>query len=35
VIHPLMAAGARRLVVANRTADRARALAARFPGAAG
>jgi shikimate dehydrogenase len=35
VIGPLTEAGAKRVVVANRTADRARALAARFAGAAG
>jgi len=35
VVGPLIEAGVGRLVIANRTADRARALAARFPGAAG
>src|SRR5687767_143361 len=35
VAGPLVEAGVARLVIANRTADRARALAARFPGALG
>ena len=35
VIAPLMEAGARQLVIANRTAERARSLAARFPPATG
>jgi shikimate dehydrogenase len=35
VVQPLIAAGIARLVIANRTAERARALAARFPGLRG
>jgi len=35
VLQPLLTAGARRLVVANRAVERARALAARFPGVEG